>query len=644
MPWFSGELLQGGSGALYAVTANAPLAPPTVHVLFQTYSPQLHIFGRTERRWVQVSAAPSLFNPSYPTAVFVHGWNSTAPSLLHWDGDLNQNSKEQWHPWREMAIAIHDTWTPEVNLLAWDWLAEATALVPPAHKVHDQAQRLALQLATLFEARAYGNDTPLHLLGHSLGAHLVAWAATNDALYTRERNGRRLSRVDQLTYFDPVGEEAFRSYAVLSDICNPTRTLREDNPTVHIDIITGITSMGAHRATLYINPPPQDSLLNHDTFNWYKKTITQGKTGLMPCLFPPYSPHRLSDTIGFATSVVLRDANLQAPAPTILPGETIGFTTGSHFRVPGCTDPDFTFTQRSPWHGSCTCRVDDPACHTLVLLDLITVKATAPSSLPSDAFIGVNFFQFRLEHSNSTPAFLDVHLTSPRGNGGGAGVAVEAEFPLLHLTLDSGNLGPLVVAPIGVVNAFAAFDALQLRLQSTDTTAEVLIRDFTLIRDQGFGNMPPVAAAGPDQLVEVQSSGMAAVQVSAEQSVDPEGGNLGFLWRLGQQYLGDAPLLEVELSLGEHEITLSVVDDFNALDTDVIHISVVTGQPGDGNRDGTVDLSDAVYVLGCLFLGTDCPLPNWIGDYNCDRQLDLSDPIFLLSYLFLGTQEPEPCP
>lgn len=57
---------------------------------------------------------------------------------------------------------------------------------------------------------------------------------------------------------------------------------------------------------------------------------------------------------------------------------------------------------------------------------------------------------------------------------------------------------------------------------------------------------------------------------------------------------------------------------------------------GDSNVDGNRDLSDAVHMLGCNFLGTDCSPCSDAADTNDDGKLDITDPIYLLNFLFLG--------
>ena len=65
---------------------------------------------------------------------------------------------------------------------------------------------------------------------------------------------------------------------------------------------------------------------------------------------------------------------------------------------------------------------------------------------------------------------------------------------------------------------------------------------------------------------------------------------------------------------------------------------------GDSNQDGKIDISDAVYLLSCLFLGETCPDDPCGIDIDGDSLSNITDPIFLLDYLFRGGPEPPPCP
>jgi len=60
----------------------------------------------------------------------------------------------------------------------------------------------------------------------------------------------------------------------------------------------------------------------------------------------------------------------------------------------------------------------------------------------------------------------------------------------------------------------------------------------------------------------------------------------------------------------------------------------------DTNSDGTVDISDGVYTLGFLFLGSTQPPCFDAADANDSGGIDLSDAVFTFAYLFLSGAEP----
>jgi hypothetical protein len=68
-----------------------------------------------------------------------------------------------------------------------------------------------------------------------------------------------------------------------------------------------------------------------------------------------------------------------------------------------------------------------------------------------------------------------------------------------------------------------------------------------------------------------------------------------------------------------------------------------TFRRGDCSDDGRVDISDAVFVLGSLFLGQGKPACDDACDSNDDGTVNISDPIMTLGHLFLG-QGPIPPP
>src|SRR4029450_13407381 len=74
-------------------------------------------------------------------------------------------------------------------------------------------------------------------------------------------------------------------------------------------------------------------------------------------------------------------------------------------------------------------------------------------------------------------------------------------------------------------------------------------------------------------------------------------------------------------------------------------------RPGDCNQDGSLNISDAICLLGHLFLGSPETLPCEGGtidnpgnltleDLNGDNGVNLSDAVRLLGYLFSGSAPP----
>ncbi|MBI4606691.1 MAG: FG-GAP repeat protein [Planctomycetes bacterium] len=61
---------------------------------------------------------------------------------------------------------------------------------------------------------------------------------------------------------------------------------------------------------------------------------------------------------------------------------------------------------------------------------------------------------------------------------------------------------------------------------------------------------------------------------------------------------------------------------------------------GDSNADGQADISDSLHMLGCLFLGKECPQCRDAADVNDDGVFEITDPIALLNYLFQGGKPP----
>lgn len=62
---------------------------------------------------------------------------------------------------------------------------------------------------------------------------------------------------------------------------------------------------------------------------------------------------------------------------------------------------------------------------------------------------------------------------------------------------------------------------------------------------------------------------------------------------------------------------------------------------GDADGSGTIDVSDAVYIISFIFSGGSAPVPTGRGDADCSGAIDISDAVYLISYIFSGG--PAPC-
>jgi hypothetical protein len=117
-----------------------------------------------------------------------------------------------------------------------------------------------------------------------------------------------------------------------------------------------------------------------------------------------------------------------------------------------------------------------------------------------------------------------------------------------------------------------------------------------------------------------------------------------------------------DLTGGTWTISVAVDDQPTCVDGGIERcqkaVKVVAGglqRPGDVNQDGALDMSDAIWLLGHLFLGTPgqdvLPCEGGtasspgegdlaLADVNGDGTIGISDPVSILGFLFLGTRPP----
>jgi len=88
-------------------------------------------------------------------------------------------------------------------------------------------------------------------------------------------------------------------------------------------------------------------------------------------------------------------------------------------------------------------------------------------------------------------------------------------------------------------------------------------------------NLPPVADAGSDAVfTDTDGNGEQQVQLNGTGSTDPDGTIQVYRWTEGGTVVAGGPTATPTLAVGIHQITLEVVDDGGASDTDDVTITV----------------------------------------------------------------------
>lgn len=70
-------------------------------------------------------------------------------------------------------------------------------------------------------------------------------------------------------------------------------------------------------------------------------------------------------------------------------------------------------------------------------------------------------------------------------------------------------------------------------------------------------------------------------------------------------------------------------------------VLILNSGNGDANRDGSVNIGDAVFLVNYVFNNGPTPLPEDIGNVNCDNNCDAGDVVYLINHIFKNG--PEPC-
>jgi hypothetical protein len=84
-------------------------------------------------------------------------------------------------------------------------------------------------------------------------------------------------------------------------------------------------------------------------------------------------------------------------------------------------------------------------------------------------------------------------------------------------------------------------------------------------------------------LADTDGSGDETVTLDGSASLDPDGGELTYSWRIGEIEIGQGAGLTVALAVGTHLVELTVTDPLGATATDEVVIKIesppVSGEP-----------------------------------------------------------------
>ena len=95
----------------------------------------------------------------------------------------------------------------------------------------------------------------------------------------------------------------------------------------------------------------------------------------------------------------------------------------------------------------------------------------------------------------------------------------------------------------------------------------------------------------------------------------------------------------------QYFFTVAVFDSQDPIKSDTVSLSITITSPpyvcGDANSTGSVNISDAVFLIAYIFSGGPAPNPLISGDADCSGNVNISDAVYLINHIFGGG--PAPC-
>jgi hypothetical protein len=175
-----------------------------------------------------------------------------------------------------------------------------------------------------------------------------------------------------------------------------------------------------------------------------------------------------------------------------------------------------------------------------------------------------------------------------------------------------------------VNHTYTAFGAFIVTLTVTDDTGAADNDTCTVTV-----NSPPIADAGVDRVVLPNE----LVAFNGSGSYDPDGEIIGYAWDFGDGSNATGCLVTHQYALGgTYLVTLTVTDSNNATGMDTCTIIVCLN--GDVNRNGMVEISDAMYLARHVtgISGFELIAAS-ICDVNGNDEVEISDAMYLAKHI-----------
>jgi len=126
-------------------------------------------------------------------------------------------------------------------------------------------------------------------------------------------------------------------------------------------------------------------------------------------------------------------------------------------------------------------------------------------------------------------------------------------------------------------------------LTVTDDDGATSSDTVTVVVEAAAPNQPPVADAGPDQLIiDTDGNTLEVVTFDGTGSVDPDGTIVSWSWTKNGNPYNNAPTFSLTENLGVHVVTLTVTDDRGDSASDTVVVTI-EAPPNPGNTPPTAD-------------------------------------------------------